>query len=336
MAVFKFKKLSKKPAAKKPARRKPAGNVASKVVSAVPPDTELVTLAGLVFDEKYQHRKDIPPVDEYVRVLEDSEGVWPFPPLLVRKVRGKHCVLSGFTRGRAALAHGGFEQVPCVVMVCSEDEAMKQSLKANTTHGYRLTNADKRKSVLFACGRWPDSSTRTIAAICGVSHTYVEKMLNQLKDQEEADPKEFEEANAGPAMLALGVCPACSVVDSWIEKDDGTVRCAACSHVHGEPSTGTADDDKEVAEALAKGDAGKGKSKSKADPVAEPVGDQAADSTGNVASAGAVSRFEMLKKAESDLGRFIRAMSDAGWVDGVESMTTDILIALKKAMKECR
>ncbi len=75
-------------------------------------------------------------------------------------------------------ANSDFKEINAEVRLGGAREAFLFSLQANTTHGKRLTNADKRRKVALALGdeelsKLPDTK---VAAICSVSHTMVAQM----------------------------------------------------------------------------------------------------------------------------------------------------------------
>jgi len=90
-------------------------------------------------------------------------------------------------------------------------DAILHGIQANNKHGLRPTNEDKRKGVLTMLNdiEWQEYSSRDIAKICGVSHTYVSNLRAQLtgtsvnvatkkeppKEKKPVDPvEEFNEA----------------------------------------------------------------------------------------------------------------------------------------------
>jgi len=97
--------------------------------------------------------KDLPPVTVFFDGLEYFLG------------EGFHRVMAYQRDGReyidADLRHG------------TKRDAIKFSLSANSTHGLRRTNADKRKSVTTALDdrEWGSLPAREIARMCDVSHT---------------------------------------------------------------------------------------------------------------------------------------------------------------------
>jgi hypothetical protein len=96
-----------------------------------------------------------------------------FPPVVVyQNGNGTFAIADGFHRIKAAtLAQR--KQIETIVHHGDHKDALDYALRANLTHGSRLTNADKRKAVLMALDAWPDESDRRIAERCGVDHKTV-------------------------------------------------------------------------------------------------------------------------------------------------------------------
>lgn len=59
-------------------------------------------------------------------------------------------------------------------------DALKYALSANSLHGHRRTNADKRRCVEIALEEFPKMSSRAIAEMCGVSDVFVGNRRNQV------------------------------------------------------------------------------------------------------------------------------------------------------------
>jgi len=180
----------------------------------------------LVFDQALQIRADIPAIDNYKLLLDETE-FWPFDkPIVAFRIRGKLKVVDGFTRGRAAIA-AGWKTVPVAIMTGTAEDALRYAFGCNATHGYARTNADKRKAVLMAIAHYKDDQQVTqaqIALICKVSHTYVRKLMEEVTQEEQPEPE----------YHGHGECPVCSV-DQWVE-DSGGYKCGACGHVLGTPT----------------------------------------------------------------------------------------------------
>lgn len=300
-----------------------------------PPKLETVELEILIFDPEYQMREELPSIDDYVSVLEDSEGEeWPFKdPLSVCQVGGKLFVVDGFTRGHACKKVGR-AVVDVVITKATKTEAFKMALSSNSAHGIPRSRADKRKSVIKAVARWPKLSLRQVAKTCGVSRTLVKNVMDELKGAEADDPKEYEAApEAAPDPISKkGDCPNCNL-DDWKETDGGFV-CRACSQPFGEPAGDV--DEPEV-------------------PAEEPAAEEPAASTEGDASApwdedqesvspksGKVPttkphpqaldlRGELVKQANTELGRLIRTLNKLELYGQLESHVDPLVKFLSKA-----
>jgi len=96
-------------------------------------------------------------------------------------------------------------------------DAILHGIQANNKHGLRPTNEDKRKGVLTMLNdiEWQEYSSRDIAKICGVSHTYVSMLRNQVfgTSVNVATPKE-------PRKEKQPVDPVVEFNESEIEREN--------------------------------------------------------------------------------------------------------------------
>jgi hypothetical protein len=132
-----------------------------------------IKLAKIILDAGTQIRAGLndDAVKDYAEAMGDATNT--FPPIIVFETEpDKFLLADGFHRVAAANLRG-FLDILAEVRKGTRAEALKCALSANTTHGLRLTNADKRKSVDLALKEWPDVSDAEIARMCGVSHPFV-------------------------------------------------------------------------------------------------------------------------------------------------------------------
>lgn len=104
-----------------------------------------------------------------------------FPPVTVYYDGVERWLADGFHRYFAA-KKAGLTEIYETIELGTKEDAIIHSLGVNGTHGLQRTNADKTKSVTTALGlkKLKDASSRELARLCGVSHTFVEKVRLSL------------------------------------------------------------------------------------------------------------------------------------------------------------
>lgn len=102
-----------------------------------------------------------------------TEGA-KFPPVTVFHDGADYWLADGFHRFFAHKNIGALD-IPAGVLQGTQRDAILYSVGANTAHGLRRSNDDKRKAVqtLLSDAEWSKWSDREIAKQCGVSHTFV-------------------------------------------------------------------------------------------------------------------------------------------------------------------
>jgi hypothetical protein len=126
--------------------------------------TRRVPLSKIIVDVTIQQRSagsSEELIDEYAQAMSAGDQ---FPSLVV------------FSSDEAyRRAHPEALDIECEVRSGGYREALLFACGANTTHGLRLTRADKQKAVLTLFGdeEWSQWSDRKIAKHCNVSHTFV-------------------------------------------------------------------------------------------------------------------------------------------------------------------
>lgn len=135
-------------------------------------------------------------VQEYADAMADGAE---FPPLVVFFDGAKHWLADGFHRWRAA-RRADLEQVACDVRAGSKRDAILHAVGANSSHGLKRSNADKRRAVaiLLRDDEWRKKSDRWIAGKCGVHHDMVGNLRSQLA--ESASCPSSEPAQAGKSL----------------------------------------------------------------------------------------------------------------------------------------
>lgn len=96
-----------------------------------------------------------------------------FPPVVVFvDGKGIYWLADGFHRCAAAELAGSTE-IAADVREGFRKDALLHAASANSSHGLRRTNADKRRAVLLVLGNFPKWSDRKIGEACGVDHKTV-------------------------------------------------------------------------------------------------------------------------------------------------------------------
>lgn len=129
-------------------------------------------------------------VAEYAEAMADERVV--FPPITVYFDGKEYWLADGFHRV-AAWALVGREDIPADVRQGDRRQAILHSVAANSAHGLRRTNEDKRRAVLTLLddAEWAQWSDREIARRCAVSAPFVATMragltVNSYSDEPRA------------------------------------------------------------------------------------------------------------------------------------------------------
>ncbi len=119
-----------------------------------------------------------PVVVEYARAMRD--GV-KFPPVVVFHDVLNFWLSAGFHRVEAA-RRAGKKCVAAELRTGTKRDALLFAVGADAAHGLRRSNADKRRCIELLLGdvEWRKWSDREIASRCGVSHTFVSKMREEV------------------------------------------------------------------------------------------------------------------------------------------------------------
>lgn len=133
-----------------------------------------LTIASIELDPSIQCRAaiDTAVVGDYAERMEAGDQ---FPPVEVYGSQSKCWIGDGWHRVMAALQRGA-ETVEATLHLGGRLDALKHALGANAVHGQRRSNADKRRAVEIALREFPTLSSRAVAKMCGVHHTFVESL----------------------------------------------------------------------------------------------------------------------------------------------------------------
>mgnify|MGYP000846823851 CR=1 FL=1 len=118
-------------------------------------------------------------VAEYAEMMLDPIRV--FPPVIVYHDGRDYWLADGFHR-LAAWERIGRTDIPTDIRQGTRRDAILHSVAANSTHGLRRTNEDKRRAVmtLLDDAEWSQWSDGKIADRCGVSQPFVSSIRRDL------------------------------------------------------------------------------------------------------------------------------------------------------------
>jgi hypothetical protein len=125
-------------------------------------------------------------IDEHVvaQYADEMLGGDLFPPIVLFYDGLDYWLADGFHR-YFANKRVNSPSILATIMDGSVRDAILHGIEANTKHGLRPTNEDKRKGVITMLKdiEWQDFSNREIGRICGVSHTLVNTIRKELESK---------------------------------------------------------------------------------------------------------------------------------------------------------
>lgn len=115
-------------------------------------------------------------VADYQELIENANGEWPLPPLIVFHDGTDYLVADGFHRKLAALrAKRG--SIPCEVHKGTAFDAKVFGMTANDKHGLPPTRADKRANVVWLLEHPRNFRQSQIAEMAGVHVSTVKRIV---------------------------------------------------------------------------------------------------------------------------------------------------------------
>jgi ParB-like nuclease domain len=142
---------------------------------------KLLRLETIRIDGDAQPREEISN-DVVAQYRDDMEAGATFPAVTVFHDGKDYWLADGFHRHRAARALG-WTRIAADVHRGTQRDAILHSCGANTTHGLRRSNADKRRAVerLLRDPEWCRWSDSEIARVCTVDHKTVAAARERLR-----------------------------------------------------------------------------------------------------------------------------------------------------------
>jgi hypothetical protein len=143
-------------------------------------EIKIVEIKNIIAKEEIQQREGLN--EEYINGLsEDIVDGANFPPLDVYDIGGDLLLADGFHR-LAAFIKAGFDTVEVNIIEGTERDAVLHAVGSNANHGFRRTNADKRKAVLTLLEdpEWQQWADTEIARRIVVTQPFVSKIRREL------------------------------------------------------------------------------------------------------------------------------------------------------------
>jgi ParB-like chromosome segregation protein Spo0J len=206
------------PAAQMPALDIRAADPATLPIASISRDMDLVCRASGINKRT---------VAEYSASMKAGAS---FPPVVVfDNGKGSSWLADGFHRCAAAEA-AGLVDIAVDVRKGSRRDALLYAASANSQHGLRRTNADKRRAVLLLIEAFPKWSDRKIGAAAGVHNETVAAGRKQVTESvtpeagaasDEATPDGAAAADALIARLSLVLS---RVVAQWPAERRGELQ----------------------------------------------------------------------------------------------------------------
>jgi len=137
------------------------------------PLSEITPDAGLQCRASLNRRT----VAEYAECVTAGDT---FPPVTVFDIDDDYLLADGFHRVAAA-KQAKRETIAVAIKQGNRRGALKFAILANTAHGLRFSNADKKRVVELALTEFPTLSAGLVADMCRVSQPFVSRVRRKLK-----------------------------------------------------------------------------------------------------------------------------------------------------------
>lgn len=135
-------------------------------------------------------------ITEYAEAMKEGAQ---FPGVVVFHEGETYWLADGYHR-HAAAKMAGVQDISAEIRTGSKEDALKFALSANTTHGLRRSQADKRRAVIIALRRFGDISNRELGRMTAVDDKTVAKYRERLETAKEV-VKRLEAGESFSAIL---------------------------------------------------------------------------------------------------------------------------------------
>lgn len=181
----------------------------------------MIKISDLILSEEVQSRVSLDEnvINEYAEAMKNGDE---FPPIDVYRDGDDNYVADGFHRVKGAIK-AGLTEFKAKIKEGTIRDAILHSVSANSTHGLRRTNLDKRNAVekLLVDPEWQLWSDRKIADKCAVSPSTVAKVRNDLSVQVgQIQERNFERNGKTHTMNTTNIGAKKEDSPEYLEPDD--------------------------------------------------------------------------------------------------------------------
>lgn len=126
---------------------------------------------------------------DYAQALENGAS---FPKVIVFNDGQEYWLADGFHRYHAHIK-AGFDTIDAEIKQGTRRDAVLYSVGANSEHGLRRTNEDKRRAVvtMLQDSEWSNWSDREIARQCNVSNVFVGKVREDMANGNDSSERTY-------------------------------------------------------------------------------------------------------------------------------------------------
>ena len=155
-------------------------------------------------------------INEYAEALANGAE---FPQIIIFNDGENYWLADGFHRYHAHIK-AGFETINAEVKSGTKREAILYSVGANTQHGLKRTNADKRHAVITMLQdeEWKTWSNNEIARQCKVSNVFVGKVREDVTNGKDSTERTYTRNGKEQKMNTDGIGREKTNKDSELEQ----------------------------------------------------------------------------------------------------------------------
>lgn len=171
---------------------------------------------------------DITVVEDYAVQMAEGKA---FPPIVVFCDGAEYWLADGFHRYHARSSVLGEAEIEADVRAGTRRDAVLHSVGANTEHGLRRTNEDKRRAAMTLLNdeEWGKWSNGEIAARCGVTPQFVGDLRRRSLETVSSDERIYTTKHGTQASMRVESLRRRLQVEDECQVEPE--RCHACGQI---------------------------------------------------------------------------------------------------------